>query len=338
MERMRRKTIDGLKAVLRLLAFWGEVSIDRLGPLAKLREQHLLMLLQSGLVCATPYSFLASPRMLRFMPFTESEDVLRKTGLQKTEWVDTQAWATFHERAFSQPVPKAFANLGYDYVYTPIPDAIYEDVITRPVWCVPPISESVDLAEWDPWVIIGLSVFVQGKHFVHGLLVIDEPNSGVAAIRRAIWGSPFYWVALQLLILSDQETGSAYDWKIALDCPTILHRPLESPGTLPISLDGRYVCDLSDVVDEILESFRWVWVNRPNEPAKRQYALLAVLRVLAGVDVLERRPGGRLGLTDSFRKQLFLNTSSHREQYLQSRNARERIREIIIRKSGESHA
>lgn len=313
-----------IKAMMDLildLAQVGEVSLyDFHNP--GLYDQHILQLVQSGWAISTPYALIATPRMLNTLPIPDRDAL--KDLLQLTDR-DTQGWAGFDQKAFHLATDQRFPQLSYDYIYNLKTANITEDPLWRPVWLVNYLPEE----DWDDWEVIHLMHEVpkrrEVKLHVHSVIPIQNVYGGLAEAQEAVWKSALYWLMLQLLILSDSETGALYDPQIFV----YLSDGWRDDSTARLFLKSEYIGDLANCLPGLMAPFKWVWVNRSESASENNQACLGLLRLLLKIEIAELAEDGRLIFTDAFRRLLFENQTKARLHYLHSKEARDKLRETI---------
>lgn len=309
---LRYTTINGYRQLFTELYAVGEIPrpsgySNRYG----LNDYHYIEVLASGLAIITPYSFIGTPRLFNMMP-GDSGNV--PNSLQTNNW-DYFAGGFFNANIF-----KRYPEINQDYATVPKTQTIYEDEIWRPVLLYDYLKQQED---WEDWTFSALTaldrVFNEPKKFVHSTLPIENLHGGLQACQDAIWNHPLYWLALQFVILSDTTTGATYDPKIHLSFPT----RYTDGGKIQVFLGEEYVGELNDILQKLLPVFRWVWIN-PDEQK-----LLNLFRLLYKINVFELEYDGRGVFTSDFRKTLFENNTKYSLQYRNSKDARQKIREII---------
>ena len=318
MKFLYRGTIDWITHLLFDLSNLGEIGRESMRVYG-LADYHLLMVLESGLVHPTPYGCLASQRLLNLTPISDENELLKKIGLPKV-WNNTSMeWATFHQKVFDLRIEEKHFNIDPRYLNVPIPNLIFEETINRPIILYKYISPETDLDEWDiNGELEKRQAYTEEKRYIHSVLPITDSDVSPPSIWNSVWRNPFYWSALQILILSDHGTGAAYEDKITV----FFLDGFDDDGKINVYFDNQYVCDFSEVLPLILNYFHWVWVNKSNE-------VMHVFKLLYKFEIMEKERDGRGVLTDNFRSKLFERDSSYKQHYRESHSARDSIRELI---------
>jgi len=87
--------------------------------------------------------------------------------------------------------------------------------------------------------------------------------------------------------------------------------------------------ELVDCLEPILACFGWVWVNRNGDPIQDQQAILGLLRFFLKLEITELSKDGRVQFTEEYRRQLFESQTKARLQYMNSKDARDQLRDAI---------
>jgi|GEM_PF-2495120 len=321
MKYYKPQTIQAMINLILELAQLGEVSMDGITGNG-LYEYHVLQLIQSGWAIPTPYALVATPRMLNALPIPDRETL--KERLQLNNW-DTQGWATFDQKVFHLAVSHRFPQLNYDYIFSLKSGEFTKDALWRPAWLVNYLPEE----DWDDWEIANLMHAPlkqrEAKLYVHSAIPIQNIYGGPAEAQDAVWKTAFYWLMLQIIILSDPQTGATYDPRISLT----LSNGWYEDSRARLYLQGEYLGDLVDCLETILARFRWVWVNRADNLDEDQGAILGLLRLLLKIEIAELGKDGQVQFTDAYRYQLFESQAKARLHYINSREARDQLREAI---------
>jgi len=312
-------TIDRLTKLILDLAQLGEIeSISRYG----LGDNHLVQLVESGWATLTPYSIVVTPHLLNVLPL-ENKDMLY--NLLHLYRYDLNGWGNYEQKAFNLSCELRFEKLGYDYIYTPKPNSIADDKVWRPAWLVNYMPE----IDWEDWEVSDLmqsdACRRDSKLFVHSTLPIRNIFGSIPEVQEAAWKTAFYWLMLQLLILSDPETGAVYDPHISLT----LSDGWRDGSIARLFLQKDYVGDITDKLEALLSPFKWVWVNRSHDGNQDQQAVLGLLRLLLKIDVAKLGTDGCLQFTDSYRNQLFQSQAKAQFYYRSSKEARDKLRDTI---------
>jgi len=280
------------------------------------------MVLRSGLAICTTKGFIATPRLLSLLPVWKFFALLSELGLYVN---GVREWGNFVETMNSVDVENSFEQLGYRYAFIPKKELIFEDPINRPVFFHKYIENQDDLAEWnfDKLLSVG-HAYREQKNFVHSALPIKDNDYRLSTYQLSLWHNPFYWTALQFLILSDYQTGSAYAHEIHL----VLLDGFDNDGKLNIYFNNRYVCDFRALLGDIFSHFNWIWVNPTDE-------IMAIFKLLYKLDVMEKERNGRAVLTNEFRKELYERNSKHAYQEKLSRGTRYWICDMIKKRLGD---
>lgn len=317
----RPQTIKAMIDLIFELAQVGEVSLESTINNG-LRGYHLFQLVRSGWAIPTPYSLVVTPRFVNILPINDRDAI--KDLLNLSNW-DIQGWANFDRKAFHLPIPKKYPNLGFEYIYGSKPSIFYQDNLWRPVWLVNYLPEN----DWDDWEVSNLMQAYpslrEAKLYVHSALPIQNIYGGTPEAQDASWKTAFYWLMLQLLILSDPETGSYYDPRIFLT----LSDGWREGSLARLYLQGEYIGDLADCLQNLLLPFRWVWVNRSGSATQDQQSVLGLLRLLLKINIAELGKDGRVQFTDAYRRHLFESQAKAQLYYLSSKEARDQLRDAI---------
>jgi len=318
---LKSKTKRELLRILRDLANLGEISTENLGRY-DISDSHLFMVLRSGLAICTSEGIIAAPLLLSLLPIDNFIEWLSELGLSVNS---VREWANFEATINSVDVENCFEQLGYHYAFIPKQELIFEDPITRPVFFHKYIENQDDLAEWnfDRLLSIGYA-YSEQKNFVHSALPIKDNDYRLSTYQLSLWHNPFYWTALQFLILSDYQTGSAYVHEIHL----VLLDGFDNDGKLNIYFNNRYVCDFRALLGDIFSHFNWIWVNPTDE-------IMAIFKLLYKLDVMEKERNGRAVLTNEFRKELYERNSKHAYQEKLSRGPRYWMCDMIKKRLGD---
>lgn len=320
------QTIRAISNLILDLAQLGEIGLEGITS-NRLHDYHVFQLVQSGWAIPTPYALVATPRMLGVLPIPNRE-ALREV-LHLADW-DTQGWAGFDQKAFHLATDQRFPQLSYDYIYTLKTANFTEDPLWRPVWLVNYLPQE----DWDDWELIHLMHEVpkrrEAKLYVHSVIPIQNVYGGLAEAQEAVWKSALYWLMLQLLILSDSETGAVYDPQISVH----LSDGWRDGSAARLFLQGEYIGELADCLPDLMAPFKWVWVNRSDSASENNQACLGLLRLLLKIEIAELAKDGRITFTDAFRRQLFENQAKARLHYLHSKEARDILRETIKEMAG----
>ncbi|TRZ47829.1 hypothetical protein D4S03_10985, partial [bacterium] len=202
---------------------------------------------------------------------------------------------------------------------------IADENLWRPAWLVNYMPES----DWDDWEVSNLMETTpshrESKLFVHSALPIQNIYGGIPEVQEAAWKTAFYWLMLQLLILSDPETGAVYDPQISVT----LSDSWRDGSNARLYIQGDYIGDLADSLETLLSPFRWVWVNRSHNDNQDQQAVMGLLRLLLKIDIAELGKDGRVQFTNAYRSQLFQSQAKAQLCYRSSKEARDRLRDAI---------
>jgi hypothetical protein len=315
------RTIQRLTDLILDLAQLGEIGPEALSNNG-LDDSHVLHLVQSGWAISTPYALVATPHLINVLPIENPESLNQLLHLSK--W-DFQGWSNFDQKAFHLPASPRYPQLDFRYIYTPKPSSIAQDTIWRPIWLVNYLPED----DWDDWEISTLMHTYpcrrEAKFFVHSALPIQNIYGGITEAQEAAWKTAIYWLALQLMIMSDPQTGALYDPPIQVS----LSNDWRDNSIARLYLQGEYIGDLVDCLDALIGCFHWVWVNRSGNTAQDQQAVLGFLRLLLKIDIAELGKDGRLQFTDDYRRQLFESQAKARLHYFNSKDARDQLRQAI---------
>lgn len=329
MYRARYYKQDAIKEIRRLLndlIHVGEVITDQYSSY-RLSDYHYFDLVRSGFIGINPYSIVATPRLINLLPLEKANDLLEKLNVSK--W-DRNSWANLPEKGFHLSVPEKYL-LTNEYTLKVKSPTVYEDPITRPVFLYNYLENFDD---WDDWTIENLikgeRVIHEPKYFVHSVLPIQNQYGGLSEIQDAVWKTAFYWLILQLIILSDPETGVLYDPQISIH----LSDGWRDDSLARVYLEGEYLGELIDCLPKLMTSFKWVWVNRNENDRICNQSCLGLLRLLLKIDIAELAIDGRLKFTDDYRRKLFEDQTNARLHYLHSKEARDKIRETIKEMAG----
>jgi len=313
-------TISQLKKFFIDLILLGEIRHDKLGKYY-LNDSHKLDILESGLVCSNPFSWVASPRLLSMLPIADIKEFESKLSIDEWEY----GWRNFPERAFRLENAQIFSQLNYDYANTPKQETFYEDNICRPVF----LYQYLPSEDWEDWSIDKFlklhRLYTEPKLFVHSTLPIQNTYGGLVEFQDAVWRAAFYWLMMQLIILSDTETGVVYDPQISV----YLSEGWRDSSAARLFLRGECIGELADCLPNLMASFKWVWVNRSDSASENNQACLGLLRLLLKIEIAELAKDGRLIFNDAYRRQLFENQAKARLHYLHSKEARDKLRETI---------
>jgi hypothetical protein len=189
--------------------------------------------------------------------------------------------------------------------------------------------------DWDDWEISSLMkennlIFTESKYHVHSSLPIQNIYGGIPEVQDAAWKTSFYWLMLQLLILSDPETGSVYDPRISLT----LSDGWRDGSIARLFLQDDYIGDLAVNLETLLSPFKWVWVNRSQGDYQDKQSVLGLLRLLLKIDIAKLGNEGRLQFTDSYRRELFQSQAKAQFYYRSSKEARDKLRDTIKEMGG----
>jgi hypothetical protein len=200
-----------------------------------------------------------------------------------------------------------------------------QDALWRPAWLLNYLPEN----DWDDWEVSTLmqtySCRREAKLYVHSALPIQNIYGGIAEAQEAVWKTAFYWLMMQLIILSDPNTGGLYDPPIHIS----LSNDWRDGSTARLYLQDEYLGDLVDCMEPLMTCFRWAWVNRSGNTAQDQQSILGLLRLLLKIDIAELGKDGRLQFTDSYRRKLFESQQKAQLAYRGSKDARDQLREAI---------
>lgn len=315
------QTIRAITNLILELAHLGEVSLGGITSNG-LCDYHVIQLIQSGWAIPTPYALVATPRMVNELPIPDRETLNEKLNL--SSW-DTQGWAGFHQKIFRLPGNHRFPQFDYEYMYTIKPGDFTKDVLWRPTWLVNYMPEE----DWDDWEISNLMHAPlkqrEAKLYVHSAIPIQNIYGGLTEVQEAVWKSAFYWLMLQLIILSDPQTGATYDPRISLS----LSNSWRDGSAARLYLQGEYIGDLVDCLEAMLSCYHLSWVNRTESMEQDQQAVLGLLRLLLKIEIAELGKDGQVQFTDDYRRQLFESQAKARLHYLNSKDARDQLRQAI---------
>lgn len=321
-KRYKTATIDSLTDLLNDLISIGEIPIDQLNAYW-LPDYHYLDLLRSTFVLANPMALLASPRYINLFPLENAYELLSKLSLSRYWGED---WPNFSIKAFNLSINEKYSLLDHRYSLVPIPENIYEDIIPRPVFLYNYFSNQDDWEDWEIEELFKLRrVYTAPKLFIHSTLPIQNLYGGIVEIQQAVWKSALYWIMLQLIILSDPQTGTVYDPQISL----FLSNGWKEDSVARLYLQDEYIGELVDCLDPFLTRFNWVWVNRSGNPVQDQKSILGILRLLLKINIAELGRDGRIQFVDEYRQQLFESKSKEQINYRNSKEARDQLREAI---------
>jgi hypothetical protein len=314
-------TIRRLSDLILDLAQLGEIGQEALSKYG-LGDSHVLQLVQSGWAISTPYALVATPRLLNVLPIENRESL--NELLHLSNW-DYQGWGNFEQKAFHLSASPRYPQLDFKYIYTPKSNSMVQDTLWRPIWLVNYLPED----DWDDWEISTLMQTYpcrrEAKLYIHSALPIQNIYGGIPEAQDAAWKTAFYWLALQLMILSDPQTGGLYDPPIQIS----LSNDWRDNSIARLYLQSEYIGDLVDCLEALMACFHWVWVNRSGNTAQDQQAVLGLLRLLLKIDIAELGKDGRLQFTDDCRLQLFESQAKARLHYLNSKDARDQLRQVI---------
>jgi len=310
-------TIERLISFLKSLAYLGEISSNY-----GLSESHRYMVLRSGLAICTMDGFVVTPRLLNLFPADHFDESLSDLNLSPN---NTREWGNFEEKIHSVHVEDRFEQLGFQYAFIPKTELIFEDHITRPVFYYRYIDNQTEIAEWDFADMLDIGYpYIEPKTFVHSTLPVNRSDYGLSAFQLSLWHNPFYWTVLQLLLLSDYQTGSAYEYKIHL----VLLDGFDNDGKLNIYFNNEYVCDFRMLLKDIFSHFNWIWINPTDE-------IMGIFKLLYKLDVMDKERNGRAILTNEYRCEMLERNSKHAYQYRLSRAPRDWMREMIKKRRGD---
>lgn len=315
----KAKTIQELVELLDYLIQLGEIQIER-----KTYPNYVLIdLLRSTFVFINPHSLIASPRLINLLPLEDIEDLLKQISLY---WYWGASWPDFPEKAFNLPIEEKYPQLTLQYILTPKPEIIFEDKIWRPVFLYDYLKKVEDWEDWTFDLLYKFNrVYTEPKLFVHSTLPIQNLSGGLPELQLAVWKSAFYWIMIQLIILSDPQTGAIYDPRISL----FLSNGWRDNSQVRLYLQDEYMGDLVDCLEPILARFHWIWVNRSGNPIQDNQAILELLRLFLKLDIAELGENGRVQFTEDYRRQLFESETKTFLQYKNSKEARDQLREKI---------
>jgi len=314
-------TIRRLTDLLLDLARFGEIGSDALSTYG-LTDSHVLQVVQSGWAISTPYALVATPYLLNLLPI-ENQDRLNE--LLHLSNFDYQGWGNFEEKAFQILTGSRYPQLGFGYIYSHKTNSFVHDSIWRPTWLVNYLPEN----DWDDWNISALlqtkSCHRETKYYVHSALHIQNNYGGTAEVQDAVWKTAFYWLMLQLIILSDPRSGAAYDPNIRV----YLSNGWRDGSVARLYIQDDYVGDLLDCLEPLMACFHWVWVNRSCNSSQDHQSILGLLRLLLKIDVAELGKDGRLIFTDAYRIKLFESQQKANTAWRGSKDERDQLREVI---------
>lgn len=320
--RFRTSTVNALIDVLNDLTMIGEIPISQIDSW-KLNYFHFFELLRSTLVSANHLSVLASPRLLNLLPIQNINELLRKLSLSS---YSCDNWPYLAQNASTIQIEEKYNKLDQNYYLLPKPETIYEDKTPRPVFYFNYFSNHNDWEDWTIEEIFKLHrVYTEPKLFVHSTLPIQNLYGGLVEIQQAVWKSALYWIMLQLIILSDPQTGTVYDPQISI----FLSDGWKEDSVTRLYLQDEYIGDLVDCLDPLLTRFNWAWVNRIGNSSQNQKSILGILRLLLKINIAELDRDGRIQFVDEYRQQLFESKSKEQLNYRNSREARDQLRETI---------
>ena len=318
----KSSTVDAFIDFLKDLTLIGEVQFDQKSAYY-LTDYHFIDLMRSTLVLTNPLALIAAPKLINLLPLENINVLLGQLSLSS---YNGYGWPNFPEKAYKLSIEEKFPKLNQQYILTPKPDIIFEDKIPRPVFLFNYFNNHND---WEDWTIDSLyklhRVYTEPKLFVHSTLPIQNLFGGLPEVQLAIWKSAFYWVIIQLIVLSDTQTGAMYDPKISL----ILSNGWKDNSQARLYLQDEYLGELVDILEPILACFGWVWVNRTGDPTQDQRAILGLLRFFLKLEITELDKNSRVNFTEEYRRQLFESQTKARLHYMNSKEARHQIREVI---------
>jgi hypothetical protein len=318
---MRTPRSDTISAILELLtdlAYVGEVGNACLRPY-QIPEYYWTKIYRSGLLFCNPDGLVASPYLFSLLPISNKAELSKKIGLSQ---YDSHAWARFPSSLKLPNLDSQVKPISFEYAYRPISNPMFENPVIRPVLLYRNFSKDLEMNDWtissivDDW-----RVYSEPKKYVHGSLPVEDPSKGLVSFQEAVWNHPIYWIALQFLIFSDHQTGSAYEHKISL----VLLDGFDESGKLNIYLNDLYICDFREILISVLEFFGWHWVNQTSD-------VVHVFKLLYKIEIMDKERNGQALLTTEFRRNLFERNSVHFKNYKQSRPPRDTIREMIQQK------
>lgn len=318
----KTSTVNAFIDLLKDLTLLGEVQFEQKDAYY-LTDYHFIDLMRSTFVLANPHALVASPKLINLLPLENINYLLRQLSLSSYYG---DGWPNFPEKAFKLSIEERYPQLNQQYILIPKPDIIFEDKIPRPVFLFNYFNNHND---WEDWTIDSLfklhRVYTEPKLFVHSTLPIQNLFGGLSEVQLAVWKSAFYWVMIQLLVLSDTQTGAMYDPKISL----FLSNGWQDNSQARLYLQDEYLGELVDCLEPILACFGWVWVNRNGDPIQDQQAILGLLRFFLKLEITELSKDGRVQFTEEYRRQLFESQTKARLQYMNSKDARDQLRDAI---------
>ena len=318
----KEATVRAFVDFLNDLTLIGEIPYDQRDAYW-LTDYHFLDIMRSTLVLANPLAFVASPKLINSLPLENIGDLIGRMNLS-TYYGDS--WPMFSQRAFNLQIAEKYPQIEQRFSLYPVPETIFEDQMTRPVFFYNYFSGNKD---WEEWTIDSLfklhRVYTEPRLFVHSVLPIQNLYGGLPEAQNAVWKSALFWVMIQLIILSDPQTGAVYDPKIHL----ALSDGWKDHSLARLYLQEEYLGDLVDCLEPLLGCFNWIWVNRTGDPTQDQQAILGIFRLLLKLDMAELGKNGRVQFTDGYRSRLFESQEKARLAYQGSKDARDQVREAI---------
>ena len=311
----------------------GEIANDTLTKKYGLRDYHYNLLIQSGLISWNPESMVITPKFIellaqRINTGNEKPSVMSLLGIN-----NVRDWDEFHSKTFFREVDIISQSVGDVYLSKPKTPNIWDDPVSRPCILIDylnsPAEErgQVDPSDWNIDFMMRLDpIFLENKRYIHSTLPIGNGLDPLTSIQNAIWENPFFALGIQLTILSDPQTGGVYEYKTSL----VLLDGFNDNGKLNLYMNGDYVCDLRDILNDMFINFRWDWINKEED-------FIKVFMLLNKIGVLEKERDGRVVFTDEFRDKLFLKSSTQSHNFRQTRPYRAWLRELLKQHMGRNN-
>jgi len=314
-------TVQKVADIVLYLAQYGEIGPETFDGFG-LNESHFLQIVQSGWAIATPYALIATPRLINLLPI-ENKDHLNEVLCLSS--MDGSGWGNFDQLAFHLATLNRYPKLSFDYIYSSKSPDLTQDELWRPVWLVNYLPEE-DWDDWDPNKFnLVPSIQREGKLYVHSVIPVQNVYGGITDLQDAVWKSAFYWIILQLIVLSDPQTGALYDPPIHLS----LSNDWRDGSSARLYLQNEYIGDLGECIGPLMACFNWVWVNRSGNVSQDQQAILGVFRLFLKINIAELGSGGQVQFTDYYRQKLFESQQKAQLAYRGSKDARNKLREVI---------
>jgi len=274
----------------------GEISNGSLTRKYGLRDYHYNLLVQSGLVSWNPDSMVIAPRFIELLTNRTISESGQHSVISLLELSNVRDWGEFHSKTFFREIEISSTLIEGAYARKQKTSNIWEDPIFRPCFLIDyiksPVKEmkEIEPSDWNIEKFLVLDpIFLSYKRYIHSTLPLEDKLNLGDAIQLGLWENPFFALAIQLIILSDPQTGGVYEYKTSL----VLLDGFISNGKLNLYMNGEYVCDLRDILVDVFSHFRWVWINNEED-------FMKVFSLLNKIDVLECERDGRVTFTDDF--------------------------------------